>query len=312
MFRIALIAVMMALLPGRASAQDKAPAPISPEGRFLYADDDDWDWATPQGANQPCRLSVYGRMAWSALDWMEEGLPEVRGVLVGTPPASGNYLTMADLNRIRGAGPRRSYEQIQHKANILADLLADKRPPNLIIMMQDLGPPKIAITEKDVAAGLEFVRRGGRLIILDDWKCYRQLVSPFLDKSRFPAVKASAKLEPCQRKDAENLVHVLDSNVFRTREQAQAALIKMGPGVLSVLEAVKPKSLEQQCRIEKIIRVLRPAAPPVPGDDAWLAEAVQTAKNLHSQSEVRTISRNGQQQPGTALLLRLPVETRSR
>src|SRR5437867_3052291 len=85
-------------------ALQNARTPFSDEGRLIYANDDDWDWASPDGANEPCKLSVYGRMEWSALDWMEEGLPEVRGVLIGTPPAVGDYLSMADLNKIRGAG----------------------------------------------------------------------------------------------------------------------------------------------------------------------------------------------------------------
>src|SRR5207249_2073676 len=115
------------------------PPRLSAEGRFLYADDDDWDWASPLGAVKPCKLSVYGVMPWSALDWMEEGLDEVRGVFVGTPPAIGEYLTMGDLNRVRNAGPKRSYEQLAHTETVLRDLLKDSRPPNLIIMMQDNG-----------------------------------------------------------------------------------------------------------------------------------------------------------------------------
>jgi hypothetical protein len=311
MFRTFTVIMVIASVARPAVAQERYPSRLSGEGRFLYADDDDWDWATPLGANQPCRLSVYGRMPWSALDWMEEGLTEVRGVLVGTPPASGNYLTMADLNRIRGAGPKRSYEQIQHKANILADLLKDKRPPNLIIMMQDLGPPKIDITGKDNAAALEFVRRGGRLIILDDWKCYRTLVGQFLDKKHFAPVKPPAKPEPAVRKVVDEKVRLLDSPKFVTREKTQAELIKMGRQIVPILEAFKPVSLEQQCRIDKIIRVLRPLVPALAGNDPWLAEAVETARSLHSTCEVRTISRNGPQEPGTALLLRLPGLTKA-
>src|SRR5262245_1347002 len=99
----AVALTIVLFLPASLHAQEKAT--LSKEGRLLYANDDDWDWATPQGGKEFARLSVYGRMPWSALDWMEEGLPEVRGMLVGVPPLIGDYLTMADLNRIRGAGP---------------------------------------------------------------------------------------------------------------------------------------------------------------------------------------------------------------
>jgi hypothetical protein len=304
--RITWVLPVAAFLAGEAQGQDKtAVARLSAEGRFLYADDDDWDWATPAGANQPCRLSVYGRMPWSALDWMEDGLPEVRGVLVGTPPALGNYLTMADLNRVRGAGPKRSYEQVQHQANILADLLKDRKPPNLIILMQDTGPPNLTITEADVAAALEFVQRGGRLIILDDWQCYRSLVTPFLNTKTFGPAKPPPAVEPSLRKTVEEKVRLLGASQFRAREMAQADLVKLGRKIVPILEAAQPGTLEEQRRIAAILRVLRPPEPVPAANEGWLTEAVQTARKLHPSCEVRTISRNGQQQPGTALLIRL-------
>jgi hypothetical protein len=226
-----------------ASGQGQEPARLSPEGRFLYADDDDWDWASPINTNQPCGLSAYGRMPWSALDWMEADLDEVRGVLIGTPPALGDYLTMADLNRVRNAGPKRSYEQLAHTPTVLRDLLKDRRPPNLIIMMQDCGPVDLPISQPELEAALEFVRRGGRLIILDDWTCYRRFVEPYVDFRRY------MKAPPAQPARAdENLAKV----------------------------------------------------------DPWLAGVGASAAQLQTGVEIRTISRNGQRQPGLALLITVP------
>jgi hypothetical protein len=52
-------------------------------------------------------------------------------------------------------------------------------------MMQDVGPPQLPISAPEVEAAVEFVRRGGRLIILDDWMCYRNFVGPYTDFRRY-------------------------------------------------------------------------------------------------------------------------------
>jgi hypothetical protein len=235
--------VLTALLALPALGQEQAPARLSAEGRFLYADDDDWDWASPINTNQPCGLTAYGRMPWSALDWMEAGLDEVRGVLIGTPPVVGDYLTMADLKRVRSAGPKRSYEQRAHTPTVLRDLLKDSRPPNLIIMMQDTGPVQLPISAPEVEAAVEFVRRGGRLIILDDWTCYRAFVEPYVDFRRY------LKAPPAQQ-------------------------AKVDEGLAKI--------------------------------DPWLAGVGATAAQLQAGVEIRMISRNGQRQPGLALLITVP------
>lgn len=305
MFRAGRLTLLLTITATMwAAAQTPGPR-LSAEGRFLYADDDDWDWATPANANVPSRLSIYGRMPWSALDWMEEGLDEVRGVLVGTPPASGGYLTMSDLNKIRSAGPRRSYEQITHTPNILSNLLQDKKPPNLIM---DIGTSQPPITSKDVAAGLEFVRRGGRLIILDDWQYYQALAAPFLDKKKFskkPLPAPTAK----QRHEVEEMVRLLGAADFKVREKARADLLKLGPAIVPILMAAKSASLEEKARVRQILKVLDPM-PKAPERNAWLTEAVQTAKSIHQHCEIKTISRNGNQAPGTALCIRLPQEAK--
>src|SRR5262245_24565740 len=255
-----LVAFAVALGP---QAQDSPR--FSAEGRFLYADDDDWDWASPGNAAKPCGLAVYGRMPWSALDWMEEGLTEVRGVLIGTPPALGDYLTMAALNKVRSAGPKRGYDQIAHTPDILANLLKDKKPPNLIIIMQDIGDRQPPVTGRDVEAALELVRRGGRLIILDDWRYYRALAAPFADKKRF-AKEAVAPIDPKLGQEVEQKVRMLGADDFRTREKAQAELIKMGKSILPFLERIQPKSAEAERRLQVILRVLRPVVPQLPAD----------------------------------------------
>jgi hypothetical protein len=306
MCRANVLALTVALtLTGWAAGQ--GPPRLSPEGRFLYADDDDWDWASPAGTNEPCRLSIYGRMPWSALDWMEEGLSEVRGVLIGTPPESGGYLTMADLNRVRKAGLKRSYEQLKHTPKILANVLKDRKPPNLIILMQDISPAgNLPLTPEEAEAGLQFVRRGGRLLVLDDWSCYRLLVTPYLDERRFR--RPPRPVTEVQRRAVEQKARLLGAEDVRIREKAQAELLKLGKGVVPALEAIKPASPEQAARIRVILRTLRPPVLKLPGtNDSWLADAVQTTLALHEHAELKTIFRNGDQAPGSALCIRIPA-----
>lgn len=306
--RMSIAILFLSLFASMAAAQPAQPAPtLSAEGRFLYANDDDWDWASPLGANEPSRLSVYGRMQWSALDWMEEGLDQVRGVLLGTPPLLGDYLTMADLNKIR-AGPKVSYKQIPHNQKGLAELLRGKDAPNLVIVMQDVGFQHVPhIFPEDVAAAHEFVARGGRLLILDDWKYCRALVTPYLDDKKFSLTKVPPLTE-ADRKKVLELVKTLDSNQFSAREQAMAELLKLGPAILPVLVDIKPASVEQEMRLQKLIQKLEPPPVKVQDGDGWLLDAAKRAAELHKLCELKTILRNGNMAPGHALCLRLPVK----
>jgi hypothetical protein len=238
---------------------------------------------------------------------MEEGLDEVRGVLIGTPPEIGNYLTMADLNKLRGAGPKRSYEQLAHTENALGDLLRGKRPPNLVILMKDSGliqlPP---INARDTEAAFEFVRRGGRLIVLDDWGGYGGLVVPFTEGERAAARPAP---DPKLRGRVLELVKLLDSDTFKVREKATADLRKLGKEIVPVLEEAEPTSLEVAMRVRALLREFRPPPAPLPqiaGDaNDWFAELVRRARKAHGNAELRPILRNAGQQPGQALCVRL-------
>lgn len=291
-------------------AQEKPrPDPIrfSKEGRVLYANDDDWDWASPLNSREPCGLAVYGKMPWSALDWMEEGLGQVRGVLVGVPPLIGNYLTMADLNRVRPSGPKRSYEQLEHRANILRDLLRDRVPPNVIILMQDSGPARPPITDADAEAAWDFVKKGGRLIILDDWGCYHALMAPFLDKKRLAPRKPEEPLDAKLVAAVEERVKLLGSEDFKTREKAFNELVKMGPRIVPILEKARAPNLEAERRVQRLDQMLRPP-PVVIAADEWLKHALATAREIHKHAEVRTITRDGPMTPGVALLIRMVNE----
>jgi hypothetical protein len=289
-------------------AQPEQPLPqLSTEGRFLYANDDDWDWASPLGANKLSGLSTYGKMPWSALDWIEEGLDEVRGVLLGTPPLLGNYLTMGDLNQLRGAGPKCSYENIYHKPGALAAQITGKKPPNVIILMQDIGSNgKPVITQAEVAAAFDFVARGGRLLVLDDWFYYRDLIAPFLDVQRFQPEKV-AQLTAAEQDKALEHVKLLNHPNFPAREQAMAELMKLGVKVVPLLESIKPTSAEQEYRIQALVEKLKPPPLVVKDGDDWLLQAAQKAATLHKLFELKTISRNGQMTAGHALCIRLPV-----
>lgn len=304
MIRSCPIILTLWLVPALASAQDK-PARLSVEGRLIYANDDDWDWASPANAKPPCKLAVYGKMTWSALDWMEEGLTEVRGVLIGDPPLIGDYLTMADLNKVRGAGKDRGYDQLEHRNNILHDVVRDKKPPNVIILMQDRGPASPAISERDQEAALEFVKRGGRLLILDDWQCYRTLMARFVDEKRFGPKKPPMPEDPKRRKEVEARAKLLGSEDFKTRETAFQELVKMGAAIIPHLEKHKAANLEEERRVERLIALLRPPPTPFLGD--WFAHTVRLAVEFHPLTEVKGIVRDGPMLPGSALCIRMPV-----
>jgi hypothetical protein len=304
------LVVLLAAAPAvRAQGTPTQPARLSGEGRFLYANDDDWDWASPLGAAKPSRLSEYGKMEWSALDWMEEGLDEVRGVLIGTPPLIGDYLSMDDLNKLRTFGKvKRSYKQLKHEPNVIRDLLKQKDPPNLIIMMQDNGyagrPP---VTAEDVAAALEFVRRGGRLILLDDWEFYGDYVGPFLVATNFQRMKPKPEAVDADLK-AKVLEHVklLDSAQFKVREQAAADLLKLGKPIVPILRQHEPESEEQRSRIEQILKKLEPKPLAAPATSTNVGDMFNRAKAIHAQCELRRIIRNGNHEAGDALCIIVP------
>ena len=168
---------------------DEKPA----EGRFLYAADDDWDWVSPIGGDERARLSRYGVMPWSALDWAEEGLGEVRGVLLGSSPNIGKYLTIEDLNRLRG--PKAKYVESPQAEEKLADLLSGFKP-NIIVLMQDTGKQG-RFSDEDVRLLRDFVLKGGRLLALDDWTHYY----PVYDEILKSALAAKAPAEGAKKPD---------------------------------------------------------------------------------------------------------------
>jgi hypothetical protein len=226
----------------------------------------------------------------------------VRGVLVGTPPEVGKYLTMGDLNRVRGAGPKRSYEHLQHRPGILAGLLRDKRPPNVIILMHDTfsgGRPPI--TPEEVEAAQEFVRRGGRLLALDDWKYYGALVEPCAKAKPLPPPPAP---DPKLAERIRQQARLLGADDFRTREKATAELLRLGPQVVPILERLHPTTQEEQSRIQKLLRALRPPAAKAVDED-WLAGLAERVRAAHPGSELKRISRNAQHQPGWALCVHI-------
>lgn len=304
MNRIILSLLVLFGVSGLLSAQepDKKPR-LSSEGRLLYANDDDWDWATPLGAKQPSGLAVYGKMAWSGLDWMEEGLDDVRAVLIGQPPLLGNYLTMGDLNRIRGAGPKRSYEHLPHRGNLLRELMRDKKRVNVIILMQDTGPASPEITAEDVEAAWQFVKDGGRLLILDDWACYRSLMTPFLDAERVAPRKVAPPDKNLEKEVGER-VKLLGDADFKVRELAYHELLKMGEPIYDLLKKARPDSLEGERRVQRILELIRPPRPDFAGGD-WLAAVAKQAAALYPHAEVKGITRDGPMLPGAALCIRM-------
>lgn len=297
--------LLFALLPTPLHAQEKE-ARISPEGRLLYANDDDWDWASSMGGKEPCGLAIYGEMSWSALDWLEEGLPEVRGMLIGEPPNIGKYLTMADLNRVRRAGPKRGYDQRAHQNNLLRDLLSGNDAPNVVILMQDSGPVRPPFSREDVEAVWSFVKRGGRLLILDDWQCYHEPMAPFLDAKRVKPRKVGPR-DPMLVKAVEARVRLLGDESFKVRDRAFQELVKLGPDILPILDTVRPETLEATRRLERIQEILRPPLTILAGGD-WMIAASKVLQELHPHCEIKAITRDGPKLPGAAVCIRMPKD----
>ncbi|MFP6895649.1 MAG: hypothetical protein VCA38_03535 [Roseibacillus sp.] len=275
---VAAATLMTALVHGQ------APEPGG--GRFLFAGDDDWDWATPLGAEEACKLVRYGAMAWSALDWAEGGLDQVRGVIVGTPPDANKTMTLANLSDLRGE--KATYSHRPQARGVFKDLLEGERPPNLIILMQNTGKDGVLEAEA-ITTLIEFVKEGGRLVVLDDWKKYQPVLKACVDaaltlpvgppipiapeaKPPDPAAAAPAKpKEPKPEPPAPpdptpgelterltELVPKLADDSFKVREGTSAEIRELGPKVLNLLAEIKSDDPEISARIEQLQAELRP------------------------------------------------------
>ena len=241
-------------------------------GRLLYTVDDDWDWASPLGAEEPSDLSRYGAMPWSALDWAEEGLAEVRGVMIGSPPDDEGYMTGPKLSALRGA--KANYSKQIYKADSIAPLLGEAEPPNLIILVQDKGRAGKPSPD-DVDALVGFVKDGGRLVVLDDWRhcdaLMESLLAEVLESADEPH---GAKPHPpedvaAQLPDAELVAKVerllakLSDDNFLVREAAAAELIKLGEAILPLIAAPEGVEAEVRARLAQIRAEIDPDLKPV-------------------------------------------------
>ena len=235
-----------------------------PAGRFLYAGDDDWDWLSPLGATEPSKLARYGAMPWSALDWAEEGLAEVRGVLVGEPPHIGKYLTMEELSEIRGKGA--SYERRPQIRGKISEVLGAERSPNVVIFMQCSGRDG-KLDDGDIAALVAFVEKGGRLVVLDDWQRYPDVLEAFLESAlEWPNKLRRAGGEEKPEKEAElpevadpefvervaGLVKDLGSPEFRAREAAMRELRELGLPAIELADEMRPEDPEIAARLMRL------------------------------------------------------------
>lgn len=264
------------------SARGAEEAPERP-GRFLFAGDDDWDWASRKDAAEPCKLARYGRMEWSALDWAEEGLPEVRGALIGVPPDPKKTMSLEELSDLRGE--KATYRHHEQKPGVVKQLLEGEEPPNVIILMQNLskaGSP----SKEDVKELLGFLRAGGRLVVLDEWKKYHDLLDAVVTEARTlppgPPIEAPPAPAPLveekpaeqawpdppaldpsdaereRRKQFEALLPGLADDTYRVREEASAAIRALGTEVLPWIEEVESDDPEVRHRLREIREDLRP------------------------------------------------------
>jgi|GEM_PF-4873488 len=299
--QLAILPCVLADVPPPKHQPEAEPAP---EGRLLYANDDDWDWASPKSiaAEKRSGLSRYGAMEWSALDMMEEDLPIVQGMVVGTLPSDN--LSLEQLNELRAKGNVKPYREVPFEAGIFPGLLREDAP-NIIILMQHK-PSSHRLNEDDIAALARYVRRGGRLLILDDWGIYKKALDQIIKKPR--PKTAAEKIDPMKLERALGLVALLGHDRFMVRSKATRDLITMGKKILPVLHDYEADDPEIALRIRSVIMTLDP-----PGPRFLRTMSDESMKDLHTSLEISSrdveilpIKRNAQGKPGSALVVRFP------
>jgi hypothetical protein len=265
-------------------------------GRFLFAGDDDWDWASPLGAENPSKLVRYGTMAWSALDWAEDGLKEVRGMLVGVPPDPKKTMSMPDLSKLRGE--HATYQHHPQAPGVITRLLRAEPPPNVIILMQNssrVAADPDAISVKELVV---FVKGGGRLVVLDEWGRYKSVLNAVVETSLtlppgegIPETPAAKRPDPKPKdEDKDNLegnnkgpdspeaqkektretrekelkarltrlIPKLGDQTFKVRDATSREIRKMGPEVLKLLDEFQSDDPEISSRIAQLRKQLAP------------------------------------------------------
>ena len=263
-------------------------------GRFLFAGDDDWDWASPLGSENPSKLVRYGAMAWSALDWAEDGLKEVRGALVGVPPASKKTMSMADLSKLRGE--HATYQHHPQAPGVITRLLRSERPPNVIILMQNSSRVAAAPDALSVKELVAFVKGGGRLVVLDEWGRYKSVLNAVLETAltlppgeaipetpaaKRPAPKAKPKVDLAENNQGEDspdaqlektrnaqtkelkarltkLIPNLGDQTFKVRDATSREIREMGAEVLKLLDEFQSDDPEISSRIAQLRKQLAP------------------------------------------------------
>jgi len=310
---------VLAGLSGGAGEGGAGPAPEPRErlrpGRLLYANDDDWDWAAPQG-KETTRLAEYGRMAWSALDWIEEGLAAVRGLAVGSLPL--DYLAPAgSLDKARGDdGRRRHYEEVGHEAGLLARRLkpgAEGAPDVVLLMRNSSDDPEPAFGQADLDAVRAFLRRGGRVIVLDDWGAYRPVLEAVLAEGDAGKPVRPAAGQEALRKKVLELVKLLGADEWAVREKATTDLIALGPDVVDVLAGVASDDPEVRERLRRVTAATGRRGGGQEDESRSLSDEqvealLARAKRAGKSAEVRKILRNGNQEPGRALVMEFAAE----
>ena len=303
-----------ATAPAAAAAAAQAPAEppvrLSARGRFLYANDDDWDWASPAG-KQTSQLHTYGVMDWSALDWIEEGLAEVRGLAVGT--LCDEYLG-GSLDAARGRQGKSTYRVVAHRAGVFAERLAPggKDGPNVVLVMRnrcDDFTPEFSAGDLEALAG--FVERGGRLIALDDWGVYKPVLERLLAGKPAGEVKPPAPPDKSLADKVAAIVRRLGDDSWEVREQASRDLVALGVEILPILEKTSSNDAEVKGRIEAAIAALAKGRPGQGDAGASLTNEqmdrlLPRAVKAWPAAKMRNIKRNGQQEPGRALLVEPP------
>lgn len=300
--------------PPQAAAAEPAKPPARPsaKGRFLYANDDDWDWPSPKG-RQTTRLHVYGVMDWSALDWIEEGLPEVRGLVVGTLPV--DYLGTDKIDVARGRENQTTYACAEPRPGLLAKKLAAGAEGNynVLLMMRNLcTEPAPDFTPADLEALAAFVQRGGRAIVMDDWGIYRAVLERMLAGGALPEAAKPPGLPDGLRQKAGELVKRLGDDDWATREQATRELTALGRDILPFIAGLKSDDAEVAFRLERVVAELAgdrsdtdPAAKSLTNEE--LDALLPRARTAGASAEMRNLERgDAATKEGRALLMEFP------
>jgi hypothetical protein len=180
------------------------------------------------------------------------------------------------------------------------------------MMRNSADDPPVRLSPEDLEALAAFVARGGRLIVLDDWGCYRPVLDRFLSGRPGGKPAAAGPSEALRAKCAE-LTRQLGDDQWGARENATRDLLALGDEILPLIRGAGSPDPEVRLRLEVVVAELVGAAAAAaaaaetrPLSNEAMDRALPVARKVSTACEVRNIARNDNQE-GRALLLEVAL-----